>query len=73
MLRFTHDGAVADETDINLYTKLEDSNGNGGDNDLVIYSERNDNTKVLAVLTDVGTDFVLTNDDVWENATIEIL
>jgi hypothetical protein len=73
MLRFTYDGAAADETAINLYTGFEDSNGNGGDNDPVIYSERNDNTKVLAVLTDVGTDFVLTNDDVWENATIEIL
>jgi hypothetical protein len=42
-------------------------------NDLVIYDAPGDANSVLAVLRDVGADFVLTNDDVWENATIEIL
>ena len=40
-------------------------------NDLAIYETQGDANSVLAVLEDVGTEFALTNDDVWEDATID--
>jgi hypothetical protein len=71
ILRFRDDSAPADATAINLYTALLDSSGSGDDaNDLYIYETQGNTNAVLAIMLDVGTGFVLTNDDVWEDATI---
>jgi hypothetical protein len=65
---------VQDEDMLRLiHTRLEEVVGDTAKKDLVIYETQDDANSVLAVLQDVGADFVLTNDDVWENATIEIL
>ena len=74
MLRFSHDDeAVKAEnaTKKNLWTRFVDSNNDDNVNDLAIYETQGDANSVLAVLEDVGTEFALTNDDVWEDATID--
>jgi hypothetical protein len=72
MLRLVHDDAAVNSTSKTIHTRLEEVVGDTAKKDLVIYETQDDANSVLAVLQDVGADFVLTNDDVWENATIEI-
>ena len=48
-----------------------DTNNDGKVNDLVIYETQGDANSVLAVLEDASSEFVLSNDDVWEDATID--
>ena len=73
MLRFgSGDPApAADSVDKNLYVRLE-TIGDAGTplDDLYIYGVQGDANSLLAVILDAGTTFKLTNDDVWENATI---
>ena len=69
-LRFSDDGAAENSTTVDLFTRLEDIDGNGGANDLVIYATQGNANSALAVMIDVAAGFNLTDNDVWEDATI---
>ena len=74
MLRFSHDDEsvkAENATKKNLWTRFVDTNNDGKVNDLVIYETQGDANSVLAVLEDASSEFVLSNDDVWEDATID--
>ena len=74
MLRFSHDDeAVKAEnaTKKNLWTRFVDTNNDGKVNDLVVFETQGDANSVLAVLEDASSEFVLSNDDVWKDATID--
>jgi len=70
MLRFKHDGAAADDTDITLYTAVRTNQANN-QKELHIFKTQGDESSLLALMRDIGSDdFNLTNDDVWENLTV---
>jgi hypothetical protein len=73
-LRFIFDPTELRDEDaalLNLYTKFEALDDDNLANDLVIYANPGHvNGTVRAILKDVDADFRLTNDHVWENATI---
>ena len=73
-LRFIFDPTDLRDEDaalLNLYTKFEALDDDNLANDLVIYANpAHVNGTVRAILKDVDADFRLTNDHVWENATI---
>lgn len=56
-----------------LYVRLINRFDNEGEaaDDLAVYTEQGNLGSTLAVLRDAGTDFELTNDDVWQDVTIE--
>ena len=69
MIRFTHDDAVADATDITLHTVIRDNDN--GPNKLHVFKMQRQEDSLLAVIRDVASDFDLTDNYVLENASID--
>ena len=71
MLRFGADSTAMDSVDTELFVRLEDlAQSTGSKDSLFIYKTQGDVGSLIAVMGRVGTDFELTNADVWENATV---
>ncbi len=71
MLRFGADSDAMNRVDMELFVRFDDERLSAGPKDtLFIYKDQGDASSLLAILVDVGADFDLDNNHIWENATI---